>query len=89
MPIIARFYGITITMYFFDHNPAHLHARYGQANALVALASGRVIAGELPPTAATLVRDWTLAQQAALMENWLRLGRGEAAERIVGPDGQE
>ena len=40
MPEIARFYGIVVYMYFVDHNPPHLHARYGRAKAVFRLADG-------------------------------------------------
>ena len=49
MPTIAVFYGIVIQMYYDDHNPPHFHARYGRARALVRIADGRIISGELPP----------------------------------------
>jgi hypothetical protein len=29
MPILSRFFGITIAMYYQDHQPPHFHARYG------------------------------------------------------------
>ena len=35
MPIISRFLGITITMYWNDHLPPHYHAKYGQYEILV------------------------------------------------------
>ncbi len=38
MPIISRFFGLTITMYFDDHGPPHFHAR----------AAGRVRTGVWP-----------------------------------------
>jgi hypothetical protein len=56
----SYFYGIAIQMFYNDHNPPHLHARYGRAKALIRLTDGEVIAGELPPLARRLVRDWTL-----------------------------
>ncbi len=28
MPVISRFYGIVILMFFQDHNPPHFHAKY-------------------------------------------------------------
>ena len=34
MPIISRFYGIVIVMYFNDHNPPHFHAKYAESEAL-------------------------------------------------------
>lgn len=30
MPIISRFLGILISMYWNDHAPPHFHARYGE-----------------------------------------------------------
>jgi hypothetical protein len=35
MPTIAYFYGIAIQMFYDDHNPPHLHARYGRAKAVI------------------------------------------------------
>jgi Domain of unknown function (DUF4160) len=66
MPTIAYFYGIAIQMFYDDHNPPHLHARYGRAKALIRLSDGEVIAGELPPLATRLVRDWTVARRGEL-----------------------
>jgi len=86
MPTIAWFYGIAIQMFYNDHNPPHLHARYGRARALLRLADGAIIAGELPPTALRLVRDWMQAHSAELEENWRRARAQEPLERIAGPD---
>ncbi len=88
MPTIAYFYGIAISMYFGDHNPPHFHARYGRAKALFRISDGQIIAGELPPTAARMVRDWALAHRAELEQNWERGQRQVPLERIAGPDGQ-
>lgn len=37
MPVLSRFYGIIIRMYFqqAEHNPAHIHALYGEDMAAV------------------------------------------------------
>ncbi len=75
-------------MYFFDHNPPHFHARYGRAKALVRIADGEIIAGDLPPTARRMVRDWALARRLELEENWRRACEGKLVERVPGPDGQ-
>jgi hypothetical protein len=42
MPTIAGFYGIAIQMFYNDHSPPHLHARYGRAKAIVRLSDGAV-----------------------------------------------
>ena len=85
MPTIAWFYGIAIQMFYDDHNPPHLHARYGRARALVRLVDGQIISGELPPTAERLVREWTLARHGELEENWRRAS-ARTSERVPGPD---
>ena len=41
-------------MYLEDHNPPHFHAIYGDHEAQVAIADGRIIEGELPRDAARL-----------------------------------
>ena len=88
MPTVAYFYGIAISMYFDDHNPPHFHAKYGRAKALVRIADGEIIAGDLPPTARRMVRDWALAHRTELEENWRRAMEHQELERIAGPDDQ-
>lgn len=56
MPVISRFYGIAIVMYFNDHNPPHCHAKYSGYEAIFDF-DGNVLEGELPPRAAGFVRE--------------------------------
>ena len=86
MPTIAWFYGIAIRMYVRDHPPPHFHAVYGEHEAFVVIETGEVIEGTLPRAAARLVREWTLARQGQLRENWRRAQAGEQPERIAGLD---
>lgn len=58
MATISVFYGIVVTMYFTDHGPPHVHARYGDDKAVVSIAGGEVTEGRLPPRAARLMREW-------------------------------
>ncbi len=60
MPVLSRFYGISIRMYFqqAEHNPPHIHAVYGENVAEVSLKTGDVIEGGLPPKALAMVREW-------------------------------
>ncbi|MBM6595022.1 DUF4160 domain-containing protein [Microvirga pudoricolor] len=51
MPIISIFYGITISMYFGDHPPPHLHAEYQGSEALIGISDGEILRGRLPKTA--------------------------------------
>ena len=56
MPQISAFYGIVITMYYDDHPPPHLHARYAEAKAIYTIA-GVCLHGQLPPRADALVQN--------------------------------
>jgi hypothetical protein len=58
MPVLARFYGIIIRMYFLakEHNPPHIHALYGEDVAAVDIQTGEVLDGHLPPKALDMVR---------------------------------
>jgi len=89
MPTIAWFYGIAIRMYFLDHPPPHFQAVYGEHDANVAITTGEVIEGHLPRTAARLVKQWTLAHQAELQENWNRARAKVPLERIPGLDNDQ
>jgi hypothetical protein len=80
------FYGIAIRMYFVDHPPPHFEAVYGEYEANIAIATGEVLNGHLPGTAARLVKQWTLAHQDELRSNWDRARPKLPLERIAGLD---
>lgn len=48
MPEISWFYGVVVKLYFADHNPPHFHAEYGGHEAIIEVATQRVIVGRLP-----------------------------------------
>lgn len=70
MPIIARFYGILIKMYFKEHGVPHFHAIYGEFNGVYDIQSCEMIEGDLPARADRMVRDWAQSYQAELLEMW-------------------
>jgi len=86
MPTIAIFYGIVIQMYWRDHGPPHFHAYYQGYEALVAIETGEVIGGRLPPGALRIVREWTSRRRLPLMKNWQRARIPVPLERVPGPD---
>ncbi len=71
-------------MFFNDHAPPHFHARYGEFEATIDIASLTVIQGELPRRALVLAGDWGALHQAELLENW-RLCREKAQPRKIEP----
>ena len=54
MPTISVFYGILIRMFFNDLPPAHFHARYGEFEATIEIATLNVLEGTLPIRALNL-----------------------------------
>ena len=60
MPVLSRFYGIIIRMYFLqsEHNPPHIHAIYNEDVAAIDFMTGEVLDGYLPNKALEMVREW-------------------------------
>ena len=82
MPEISRFFGISIRMYFDDHNPPHFHAIYGKREAQIGIDQVNVLEGNLPGRAVGLVKEWADRHKAELHENWRLLHHGESPNRI-------
>jgi len=82
MPIISRFYGILIAMYFNDHNPPHFHAKYSGYEALFNF-EGDVIEGELPKRAIKFVQEWISFHKDELEVNWENARSGEPLNHIA------
>ncbi len=70
MPSICSFYGITICIYWNDHNPPHFHAKYAGQEILIIIKDLSIYSGFLPSRALGLVLDWASEHQLELMENW-------------------
>jgi len=72
MPVISRFYGIVIKMYFqqVDHNPPHIHVLYGEYNGVFEIESLSMVEGDLPKRAIELVKEWLEINQQELLQIW-------------------
>ncbi len=72
MPIVSRFFGIIIKMFFIqsEHNPPHIHAIYGEYNALIDIQKCNLYEGDLPSRALSLVLEWTKEHQDELLNMW-------------------
>jgi len=72
MPVLSRFYGIIIRMYFLqkEHNPPHIHAIYGEDVAAITIGDGTVLEGALPKKALELVREWITVNRSELLKMW-------------------
>lgn len=88
MPTISVFFGIVIRMYVKDHSPPHFHAIYGDYEAQIAIETGDIIEGALPPTARRFVREWANSNRKRLADSWRRRELGLPLERIDGLDAE-
>ena len=72
MPVLSRFYGIVIRMYYLqsEHNPPHIHAIYNDDVAAINFMTGEILEGYLPPKALAMVREWVTIHRATLQEIW-------------------
>ena len=72
MPVIERFYGLIIKMYFQqkEHNPPHFHAVYGEYIGAFEIETLKMIEGDLPTKAQALVREWAVNHKEDLLKIW-------------------
>jgi hypothetical protein len=69
MPVISRFLGIVIAMYWDDHSPPHFHAKYGEYEITVEILTG-IVEGKFPKRALRHVLEWHDLHRAELLEDW-------------------
>jgi Domain of unknown function (DUF4160) len=85
MPTISMFYGIVISMYFFDderHNLAHIHAKFQDQSATFAIADGNMLAGSFPSAKTRLVQAWIEIHRDELMADWELAVNGQPPFKI-------
>lgn len=82
MPLISRFFGILIYMYFDDHAPPHFHAEYGEYEELIEIMTLNVYRGRLPRRVHNLVLEWADLHRQELMENWLAARKNQELKQI-------
>jgi len=70
MPVISRFYGISIFMYYEDHSPPHFHAKYGEFEASISIKNENITEGKLPNRAFKLVKEWLKNHKSEMLANW-------------------
>ncbi len=81
MPIISRFLGIIIMMYWQDHSPPHFHAKYGEYKITVDIQTG-VIEGKFPKRALKHVLEWYELHKEELLKDWELCQKSEMPNTI-------
>ena len=72
MPIISKFYGMVVKMYYLasEHNPPHIHVIYGDFIGVINLLTLEMMQGDLPSKALSIVKDWVLVHKEELIKMW-------------------
>jgi hypothetical protein len=85
MPTISMFYGIIIYMFFYDdkkHHRPHIHANYGEYDAVIAIDDGEILEGEFPKKKLKLVQAWVEIHREDLMADWKLAINGQQLFKI-------
>ncbi len=85
MPVISMFYGVIILMFYFDnrkHHRAHIHAQYGEYEAVIAIDNGDVLDGDLPKPKMKLVEAWIEIHRDELLADWHLAVEGQPPFKI-------
>lgn len=86
MPTISMFFGIIISIYYEDtsrHHRPHVHARYQDFKASIAIDDGTVLAGELPAKQLRFVQTWIDIHKEELIADWELAVSGDEPFRIA------
>jgi len=86
MPTISLFYGIMVLMFYRDnrqHHAPHIHVRYQNEEAVIAIEDGSVLQGALPVKQMKLVQAWVELRREDLMADWQLAVNGEEPFRIA------
>lgn len=72
MPVISRFYGITIKMYLRqkEHNLPHLHAIYNDCVGMFSLDAGEMFEGDIPFKGQHMVKKFIEHYREQLYKMW-------------------
>ena len=85
MAVLAMFYGIIVSMYFFDnkrHHLPHIHVKYQGEEVVLSIPEGDILQGELKRNKMKLVQAWIEIHQDELMANWELASNGEQIFKI-------
>lgn len=70
MPRICEFFGIVIAMFHNDHQPPHFHVMYNEYKATFSIEELRLLEGQLPRRAVSLVLEWAFLHREELKKEW-------------------
>ncbi len=85
MAVIAMFYGIIISMYYFDnrrHHHPHIHVKYQDQEVVLTIPDGEILEGALKSNKMKLVQAWVEIHQDDLLADWDLATQGQHIFKI-------
>lgn len=85
MAVIAMFYGIIVSMYYFDtreHHRPHIHVKYQDQEVVLSIPEGEILEGMLKSGKLKLAQAWIEIHQDELMADWQLASEGEQVFKI-------
>lgn len=73
MPVISMFYGLIVSLYYFNnkqHHLPHIHVNYSGMEAVFSIETGELIDGDLPKSKIKLVEVWIELRREDLLADW-------------------
>jgi len=72
LPRISNFGGMTIVVYYNDHNPPHFHIIYNEVRCRILIESGKYMSGhqKLPKTKEKEALKWLELHRNDIMRAW-------------------
>jgi hypothetical protein len=73
VPVISMFYGFIVSLYFVYIKcikRPHIHVRYQNEEAVIAISDGKLLEGRIPPSKMKLVMAWLEIHRDELMADW-------------------
>ena len=81
MPIISRFFGIIVFMFWREHQPPQFHAKYGDEEVIVEIQTGKVT-GNISQRVLNMVQEWRELHKDELMADLKLSEEGKPLNRI-------
>lgn len=85
MPVISMFYGIIVSLYYFDnnqHNAPHIHVKYKDEEVVINIITSEIIKGSIVGNKLKLVMAWIEIHRDELIADWSLAIRWEELFKI-------
>ena len=79
------FYGLIVSMYFFDkkkHHLPHIHVRYQDQEAVYSIPEGNLLEGGIPPNKIRILLAWIEIHREDLLADWQLASEGQQVFKI-------